>query len=649
MRRKLIPRKVKLPQTDTVAYDKSQQTDNRQRQILYRASRAWDCMDRYRKERERCKRYLYGDQWGDMVEYCGEMMREDEYIRRQGNIPLKNNLIRRLVKTVVGVYRNQNKTPICVARDREEQKMGETMTTLLEYNIKLNQKKELDARMFEEFLMGGLAIQKESYGLRQNTAECWTDNVNPNFFFMDGPMNDPRMNDLEIVGELHDISFGQLASAFAHSEEDLQRLECIYRNARNRDFLSNYISTFNRNNESIISFLQPYDLTLCRVIEVWTKEQRRALWCHDYLKGEAYIDSYANLKNIELENEGRMEDNRMKDATGNYILDENGDIKLFMPVEQVPLIEYEYIVESYWYYRFMSPFGDVLEEGESPYAHGDHPYTIVAYPYIDGEIHSFVNDIIDQQRYINHYIILHDFIVKASAKGVLVVDEDSIPDDMNIEDIADEWTRFNGVIKLKLKQGAKAPQQLVNNSKVAGLQDMITLQMQLMDDVSGVHGALQGKNATSGTSGVLYEQQANNASTSIIDMLETYSMFLTSDAKKKLKNMQQFYDEPKIVKVSGRSAVVRYDPVTMGGVDFDLSITESYDTPVYRAVNNQLLMELLNAKQITLEQMLQAGTFPFGDQLLQMIQAQKQELEQQQQQLIQQNPQLQQQMQQPIQ
>lgn len=634
-RRKLIP-KEPLPQADTVAYEKKQRGDKRHTDILFRAARAWDCMDHYRKERERNKRYMYGDQWGDPVEYCGRTITEEEYIRMQGNIPLKNNLIRRLARVVIGVYRNQQKTPVCIARDRDEQKLGETMSTILEYNNKLNDKKELDARMFDEFLIGGLAVQKEVYSTRGGRQDCWTDNVNPNFFFMDGQMNDIRMDDVGIIGELHDITFGQLASAFAHSDADLQRLEDIYKKARNRDVLANYVDTFHRNVNDYVSFLQPYDLSLCRVIEVWTQEQRKALWCHDWLEGDAYIDSYGNLAAIRQENAARMEENRMKDAAGNYLLDENGNVRLYMPEDRVPLIESEYIIENYWYYRFLSPFGDVLEEGESPYAHGEHPYTAKAYPYIDGEIHPFVADIIDQQRYINHYIILNDFIVKASAKGVLVVDEGSIPDDMNIEDIAEEWTRFNGVIKLKLKEGAKPPQQLVNSSKVSGLQDMIQMQMQLMDDVSGVHGALQGKQPAAGTSGVLYQQQANNASTSVIDLLETYSSFLTADAKKKLKNIQQFYDEPMTVKVAGKSAVVRYDPQTMGGIDFDLAISESYDTPVYRALNNELLLQLLNAKQITIEQMLQVGAFPFGDRLLQLIQAQKRELEQQQQMLAQQ-------------
>lgn len=629
MSRKLIP-KQPLPPIDSVAYDKREYApQGRQMDIIFRASRAWDCLYKFRQERERNKRYMYGDQWGDKVEYCGRQIAEEEYIRMQGNIPLKNNLIRRLARTVMGVYRNQNKTPVCIARDREEQRLGETMTSMLEYNSKINEKKELDARMFEEFLISGLAIQKESYGLRGKRQDCWTDNINPNFFFMDGTMNDVRMNDVTIIGELHDISFGQLASTFAHSNADIQRLQEIYKNARNREMLEGYLDTFRRNTADLVSFLAPYNLSLCRVIEIWTKEQRKALWCHDYLTGDAYIDSYASLNDIEKENRSRMEDNRMKDMQGNYLLDESGEIRLQMPVDQVPLIEYEYIIENYWYYRFMSPFGDVIEEGESPYQHGEHPYTVRAYPFIDGEIHPFVSDVIDQQRYINHYIILNDFIVKSSAKGVLVIDESSIPDDMKLEDIAEEWTRFDGVIKLKLKDGAKPPAQLANQNKVAGLQDMITLQMQLMDDISGVHGALQGKTAASGTSGLLYQTQANNASTSIIDLLEFYSGFITAAARKKLKNIQQFYDEPMVVKIAGRSSIVRYDPQTMGGVDFDLSVSESFDTPVYRAINNELLLQFLNAKQITLEQMLQVGQFPFADQLLQLIQAQKEELQQQ--------------------
>lgn len=103
----------------------------------------------------------------------------------QGNIPMTNNLIRRLARTVIGVYRNQNKTPVCVARDRDEQTLGETMSTMLEYNNKINDIKELNARMFEEFLISGYPYRKRptpkgrtegNAGLTTSTRTCssWT-------------------------------------------------------------------------------------------------------------------------------------------------------------------------------------------------------------------------------------------------------------------------------------------------------------------------------------------------------------------------------------------------------------------------------------------------------------------------------------------
>ena len=175
---------------------------------------------------------------------------------------------------------------------------------------------------------------------------------------------------------------------------------------------------------------------------------------------------------------------------------------------------------------------------------------------------------------------------------------------------------------------------MMNRSVPAGLGDMIKLQMSMMEDVSGVQGAMQGKQPTSGTSGALYQQQASNASNSIVDLLESFASFIISGMYKKCKNIQQFYDDKKIIRIVGRNGYVQWDPETMGGVEFDISISENYDTPVYRALSNELLLQLLNAKQISIEQMLEVGNFPFADQLLQLIQSQKEQLAAQQQQMI---------------
>ena len=96
--------------------------------LLGRAKECIDGLREFREERERCKRYTYGDQWIDYVEDCGVRVREEDYIRSQGNMPLKNNLIRRLVRNVLGVFRNQLTLPRCEARDPTEESRAATLT-----------------------------------------------------------------------------------------------------------------------------------------------------------------------------------------------------------------------------------------------------------------------------------------------------------------------------------------------------------------------------------------------------------------------------------------------------------------------------------------------------------------------------------------
>ena len=83
--------------------------DRRAFSVLMEAQQYWDNMSRFRLDRERNKRYAYGDQWKDIITVDGVQMTEEEYIKSQGNVPLKNNLIRRLVRNVLGVYRSQAK------------------------------------------------------------------------------------------------------------------------------------------------------------------------------------------------------------------------------------------------------------------------------------------------------------------------------------------------------------------------------------------------------------------------------------------------------------------------------------------------------------------------------------------------------------
>ena len=105
---------------------------------MQKAFIAWQQCAALRGRRLRMKRYTFGDQWGDIVTVEGEgNMTEREQRVRKGENPVTNNIIRQLVKTVVGCY-------------RASRKASGGNTDII----------ETDARTFEEYLISGCAIQR---------------------------------------------------------------------------------------------------------------------------------------------------------------------------------------------------------------------------------------------------------------------------------------------------------------------------------------------------------------------------------------------------------------------------------------------------------------------------------------------------------
>ena len=600
---------------DSVKSAKKSRNDTRGFDIIWEAMQHYSNSQRFREDRERNKKYTYGKQWDDIIiDENGVKMKEEDYIKSQGNVPLKNNLIRRLVRNVLGVYRSQSKEPTCAARDSEEKKLGETMSTILQCNLQLNKAGELNARELEEFLISGFAMYRLWYGWKNDKLDCWIEPVNPNNAILDSNMRDFRGGDESIIGEIHDISFLTLCQRFAKSPQDYAKLAEIYRVAKDTSRLPLYCQTFGyAEQRANHDFLFPKDPTRCRVIEVWRKESKPRYRCVDYNNGEIFKCEIEDLQELVLDvNAKRMQ----------------MGAKQGIAPSDIPLIQATWFMDEYWYYYYLSPFGDILDEGETPYEHKSHPYVFKAYPFIDGEIHSFVADVIDQQRYTNRLITMYDWIMRASAKGVLLFPEDAIPEGYDIDDIADEWSRFNGVIVVsKKRKDGIMPQQVANNSTNIGISELLNLQLKFFEDISGVNGALQGKPGYSQTSGALYAQQTQNATTSLLDVLDTFSSFVVDVAYKTVKNIQQFYDTKRVFNIAGKAAgQIVYEPNKIRDVEFDLSIIESTSTPVYRQMANEFLMQIWQSGQISLQQLLQHGDFPFSDELLQSLQSQQEQL-----------------------
>lgn len=516
--------------------------------LLNKARQCWEGMDTFRRERERCKRFTYGDQWGDPVVTDSGLVREEDYMLSQGNIPLKNNLIRRLVRNVLGVFRNQWRVPRCEARDMSERTQAEVMQRLLEYNLELNRMEEMYARTMEEFLISGMVVHRKWYGIRMGKADCRTDFVSPESFFMNSDSRDFRSWDVDFAGQLHDMSFAAVCSAFAADSRDYEKLQASYKPASAPGGTRFGSPAPDR------SFFQPSSPELCRVIEIWEKRHMPRYVCHDPKAGECYrIEARDYATMVERENRRRQR---------------------LHPGREDLLIKTCWRMEEEWHYHFMTPEGLELATGVTPYHHGSHPYVIKAYPYIDGEIHSFVADIIDQQKYTNRLISMYDWILRASAKGVLLFPEGALPEGMDICDVADEWSRFNGVIVFRPKVGVPLPQQVSSTANTSGIYELLDIQMKMMEDISGVNGALQGKLDSNSMSGTLYDQQTRNSLTALADLLKSYSDFITEATAKDVWNIRQFYTPERIRSIIGGSGTELDSTSLFFDSTFDFSIKQ---------------------------------------------------------------------------
>ncbi len=494
-------------------------------ELIDRAAAAWMGWSRFREERLRNKRYTFGDQWCDTITVDGERMTEGRWIEKQGCVPLKNNMIRRLVRSVVGVFRQNFKVPSVTARDPEEKDMAEIMNRLLDMNATVNNLDELYARTMEEFLISGVAIHRKWFGRREGVSDCWTDYVHPDMFFAETGTGDFRGWDIPFLGQIHDYTFDELCSRFCDTPESYDIVGRIYGSTQTYPLSPTDFGYA----PSTRSFFEPQN-GACRVIEVWERRHETLWLYHDRKEGKLYettwrmpAELHERLNALRAERgQGRV-DIRMRHATR-------------------------------WRYTFLAPTGEILRRGYSPYRHGEHPFVVKGYPLIDGEIHSFVADVIDQQRYTNRLITLYDWAMRASAKGVLLIPTGSVPHGHSVQEMAEEWSRFNGVIEYRQTNTGAKPEQVSANGTNIGITELLNIQMKMFEEISGVSSALQGKLESSSMSGTLFNQQTRNALAALQDLTDSFRSFIIEGAIKDAANIRQFYSRQDIAAAAGEGA-----------------------------------------------------------------------------------------------
>lgn len=319
-----------------------------------------------------------------------------------------------------------------------------------------------DTRTLEEFLISGCAIQRLSAERRPDGDGPWADMVSPARFFI-SDLTDSRGDSAEMVGQIHDMTLARVLMKFSHGDRRrAQRLRQLFDMHASAPDSADAPSPQGRSVNDALDFDTPRPGTL-RVIEVWTLE------C-----GES------------------------------------------------PRQSRRWSLRPLWHCRYLLPMGDILDHYTAP----RHPYVMSFYPMIDGEIHPFVEDIIDHQRHVNRLLTLHDRFIATAAKGVLLFPDNQCSPSMPIDSAMANWKTPDGVVIYTAKPGLPGPQQVSTSAGSLGVEGVIDTHLRLLQESSGVGGALRGQDTAGNISASLYHDRREGASTALADLTATFTEFL---------------------------------------------------------------------------------------------------------------------------
>ena len=584
--------------------------------LLQWLSHYYDNMSELRKKWKRAQDFVMGRQLEEKIEWNGRKITIREYMELQGMPILEYDVISDKLISLVGLVRQQRATASCTAVDPNEEDYISFFNEYLRQNDNNNNRQEMDARLFYEFCVYGFIGMSTVWDRRNGREGIFNDKVDI-YKLAVPPFFKPDLSDIEIFGVAHDLTWREILAKFTDgSDGQAQQLNEIYLQTQTHySPEQGYQATGEAQLTGLEDFLHSSIQGKYRVIEVWTMESRRSLWVHDWDKSDAGFMPMGVMAELDAENESRKRANVMMDENGLPILDENGEEMYYVDPDELNLIEYEPQMETFWYRRYITPNGYLLDARESPYfvlrdgyRCSIQPYSFLAYPCLQGEVKSLIMRMENNQRTLNHYMMMINFVVANGAKGTLLVDDASVSDKVSPEENRRNYNKTNGEYHWDSSKGGEKPEVLMNKSMPAGVEFMINFAKTMAAEGSGVQGALQGVHRN--TSGKQYQLERESASTSVTDLVESFNCFKLREAKLKTYLIQEFCNEHDSVKLVGDDYRTYFNPETMRDMDLDVAMDlDSYSATIRDQIVD-LLWQLKKDGDIDAYTMLSNGKFP---------------------------------------
>lgn len=558
-------------------------------------------------------KYAIGNQWFETIvdPDSGATLTEEKFITNSGRVPLKQNVIRMAMKSIKGHYRTNMPKSIAVPRSKSDEATSNKFNVLLDYVHDINESQELELQQLEYYMLSGLPIGKANYKFNEDEDrdEIEEGIVNLNRAFLNTDISDIRGKDLNFIGEFHDMKLGNVISEFAKTEGDEKLIRQWYSGINEKD------SNYEEQSYTQLENIDPYvaNENMCRVIEIWYKKMKWRTRYRDYMSGKQGYTDYS-LDEIKQINEQRIIE----------AIDQGVD------PNSVALIQARRKKDQIWAVKYLTPRGDILFQADDPYK-GIHPYFMIAYPFINGRIAGFIEDVIDQQRSINRTISQLGAIRDAAAKGVLLYDKNTLGG-MDPSELAKKWSRTNSTIGLDLKPGQEYPKQIHTQNTSPGDYEFLKLQLDLFQRIYGGSEASRGEKPPSGTPASLYAQWAQNSLVNMRDLFDYFNLFKKARDLKILHLINVFYDDPVFINVLDTHQNIKenyIDPTELKNIRCDITIGQTLNTPVFNQIMDETLRYLYERNAIDTKIFLKHSNLPGSDVILQDIVEREGEIQQQ--------------------
>lgn len=572
----------------------------------------------FRERRQRNIDYTRGRQFGEMV-YDTELKRNVTrliYLKRRGIDPLTFNIVSKLGRSLVGQFRDINTGNVvkCESKNMRGQELAHIATECVGRIKNQNKAKQKDARNMKEMLHSGRPVFKVLWGNKNNMTK--TDVrfrvVNTSKFGVNPGITDEDFANLNTAYEIHDTDINDIVEMFSKDDyhRGLEIRDEYIKYQGNQRLQSSYSSqSFDGSQLRNQTFrTQGVGNASYRYIEVWTKISDYEAGTYDPLempgsdfKTYKWQNPDTVKKEIDAINEERIQNSE-------------GDVD-----HEDLIIQFNTKFRSRWYVSYMTEWGSLLDVKESPYKNGAMPYVMPA-PDINGEMWGIIEEVLDSQLSLNESINESKAIISNASKGVWLVPDKSVPDDMTNKEYLTEIKKVDGAVIYKVREGMEnlVPKQLYANSAnvSAQVQQQIQLFSGLVDEISGNYGAAQGKAGGSNTTATGYALESQNAGLNVRDMFETYLDVILQRDELILMFVLEGYTKQDYLKITGKEI----DPNEFKQFEFSMEQSKGTNSPGHRLALEQELLQQVYAGLLPYEVFLDISNNPVMIQAKQKLQ-----------------------------